>query len=83
MKDQSDQLMKENKLCSIIQYGHLIMLCVSAINYCLKPQSSHLLQIPRCRVGFWFLLLPPPQQSNKCGNKAVSLSGCELSEGGS
>lgn len=58
MKDQSDQLMKENKLCIIIQYGHLIMLCVSAINYCLKPQSSHLLQIPRCRVGFLVFAAP-------------------------
>lgn len=73
IKDQSDQLIQENKLCSISQYGHLIMLCVSAINYCLKTQSSHLLQIPYCRVVFWVVLLPPPQQSNKCGIKAVSV----------
>lgn len=42
-------------------------------------QSSHLLQIPLCRVAFWFLLSSPPQQGNKCSIKVVSLPGCELS----
>jgi len=63
------------------------MLCANVINYLLnailnkkkkKTQSSHLLQIPLCRVAFWFLLSSPPQQGNKCSIKAASLPGCEL-----